>query len=120
MVNRILIVEDEDRLAALLEKGLQKKGFNTAIAADGAKAVSMAKNDLYDLILLDIGLPIKNGWMVLEELEEQAIQIPVIIVSAYEVDRAKLTRLGHRVKDYIAKPFQFRDLLERVVLHIQN
>ncbi|MCU0537405.1 MAG: response regulator, partial [Hydrococcus sp. Prado102] len=61
MVSRILIAEDEDRLAAFLEKGLRKHGFNTAIAKDGEQVVFIAQSDSFDLLLLDLGLPIKDG-----------------------------------------------------------
>jgi DNA-binding response OmpR family regulator len=111
----ILIIEDEPRIAAFLEKGLQKNGFRTAIAFDGEQAVTMAQGHHFDLLLLDLGLPIKDGWTVLAELRSQGRQIPVIVVTARDDVEEKSTL----IEDYIIKPFRFQSLLEkvRVCLH---
>lgn len=114
IMNRILIAEDERRIAAFVEKGLQKHGFSTAIATNGEQAVQMVQNKRFDLLLLDIGLPIKDGWAVLEELHDRGKQIPTIIVSAREDVKEKIAIGQHGINDYVKKPFRFQDLLTRV------
>ncbi len=111
----ILIAEDESRIAAFIEKGLGKNGFDTAIAKDGEQALLMVQSNNFDLILLDLGLPVKDGWTVLKELRSQGKQIPIIIVSAFNP-----THEIAEVNDYIVKPFRFQDLLERVKFHLQK
>ncbi len=111
----ILIAEDESRIAAFIEKGLRKNGFDTAIAKDGEQALLMLQSNNFDLILLDLGLPVKDGWTVLKELRSQGKQIPIIIVSAFNP-----TNEIAEVNDYIVKPFRFQDLLARVKFHLQK
>lgn len=114
-MSQILIVEDEPRIAAFLAKGLQKHGHETAIATNGEEALEMVQQDSFDLLLLDLGLPIKDGFTVLQELHQTQEPIPnVIILTARsdESDRLNSMRLG--AKDYITKPFRFNDLLDRV------
>ncbi len=113
-MNRILIVEDESRLAAFVEKGLRKNGFSTAIAADGEQALLMAQSDEFDLLLLDLGLPIKDGWTVLEELRSQGQQIPVIIVTAHDQFQDRIADKQEGANGYVTKPFRFQDLLAQV------
>ena len=76
---RILIAEDEPRLASFLEKGLRSNGFVTSVAEDGAKASMMARDDEFDLLVLDLGLPGKDGTEVLRELRASGQRMPVII-----------------------------------------
>lgn len=113
-MNRILIAEDERRIAAFVEKGLQKHGFSTAIATNGEQAVQMAQSEEFDLLVLDIGLPIKDGWAVLEELRDRGLQIPTIIVSARDDIQEKMAGEQPKINDYLKKPFRFQDLLARV------
>lgn len=112
----ILIVEDEPRIAAFLEKGLQKNGFSTAIANNGEQALEMAQSHHFDLLLLDLGLPIKDGWTVLKELHNQGKYIPVIVVTACD----DLNSKSYLVEDYIIKPFRFQSLLEKVRICLNN
>ncbi|MEM6403496.1 MAG: response regulator [Cyanobacteria bacterium P01_D01_bin.116] len=113
-MNQILIVEDESRLAAFLQKGLRKNGYATVVAEDGEKAIEIALSKEFDLMLLDLGLPIKDGFTVLEELRSKGKKLPVIVVSARsdEQDKAKASTSG--ANDYITKPFRFGDLLSSV------
>ncbi|MBW4618780.1 MAG: response regulator [Cyanosarcina radialis HA8281-LM2] len=119
-MNRILIAEDEARIANFIEKGLRKNGFTTAIAPDGEQAVLMVKTDEFDLLLLDLGLPIKDGWAVLKELRAQEKQIPVIVVTARDDLADKAIAQKYLVNDYITKPFSFQDLLEKVFSHLER
>lgn len=113
-MNQILIVEDETRVAAFLQKGLRKNGYATVVAEDGEKAIEIALNKEFDLMLLDLGLPIKDGFTVLQELRSKGKKLPVIVVSARndEQDKAKASVSG--ADDYITKPFRFQDLLSSV------
>ena len=113
-MNQILIVEDEARLAAFVEKGLGKNGFCTAVAADGEQALYMAENSNFDLMLLDLKLPGKDGWTVLRELRNHGKQFPIIVVTAMTDERNRATALGAGANDYVTKPFSFKDLLERI------
>ncbi len=115
-MHRILIIEDESRIAAFIDKGLRQNGFSTAIATDGEQALLMAQTDDFDLMLLDLGLPLKNGWEVLEELRRQERDIPVIIVTA----RDDIKNRQIKVSDYVTKPFKFQDLLTRIQNHFNN
>jgi two-component system, OmpR family, copper resistance phosphate regulon response regulator CusR len=110
----ILIAEDEDRLAAFVEKGLKKNGFETIVAADGVQALQAIEQQPVDLLLLDLGLPIKDGWAVLQETRAQHPGLPIIVVTAMtdDRDRQRVFELG--ANDYLPKPFKFSDLLEKV------
>jgi two-component system, OmpR family, copper resistance phosphate regulon response regulator CusR len=113
-MNRILIAEDEPRVAAFLEKGLCKNGFVTVIAENGQRALQIAANEEINLLLLDLRMPIKNGWEVLDELRDQGVNFPVIIMTAFDDDKNRLLAMQKGASDYVTKPFQFRDLLEKV------
>lgn len=119
-MNRILIAEDESRIASFIEKGLRKNGFITAVAEDGNQAVSMAETGDFDLLLLDIGLPGKDGWAVLKSLRSQGKQLPVIIVSARDEVKDKVIGRVSGANDYVTKPFQFRELLVRVCTQLDQ
>jgi DNA-binding response OmpR family regulator len=119
-MSRILIVEDELRIVAFLEKGLRKHGYMTAVATDGEEALRMAQQGIFDLLLLDLGLPLKDGWTVLKELRQTQDKIPEVIIltaRANDCDCAQSKQLG--VRAYITKPFRFNELLSRVeaILH---
>lgn len=118
-MHRILIVEDENRLAAFIEKGLRKNGFTTSVAEDGQMAIDMAKNHDFALMLLDIGLPIKDGWSVLKELRQQGTQLPIIVVTALNAD-ARNVAIASGANDYISKPFGFQDLLSKIQSHLNS
>jgi len=118
LMSRILIVEDEKRIAAFMEKGLQKHGFSTAIATDGEQGLSMAQSDEFDLLLLDLGLPIIDGWTVLKRLRNQGKQVPVIIISARDDLKDKGAELEISSDSYLSKPFSFQDLLSKVRCHL--
>lgn len=110
----ILIAEDEPRIAALIQKGLRKNGFDSAVAEDGHQAISMAQSGNFHLMLLDLRLPGKDGWMVLKELRSQGKQLPIIIVTARDDVSDKVAGLKEGANDYVTKPFRFEELLTRV------
>ena len=119
-MHRILIVEDELRLATFIEKGLKKNGFVTAIAPDGNQALSMAQSGNFDLLLLDLGLPSLDGWAVLKTLRSESNNQPIIIVTARADDKDRQMAKAYGANDYVTKPFKFADLLERVQLHLSK
>ncbi len=113
-MNRILIAEDEARLAAFIEKGLRKSGFNPVVASDGQEALQKVTQEEFKLLLLDLGLPIKDGWAVLQELRSQGEDLPIIVVTALTDESNRTTALNLGANDYVTKPFKFSDLLEKV------
>jgi two-component system, OmpR family, copper resistance phosphate regulon response regulator CusR len=116
----ILIAEDENRLAAFVEKGLKKSGFDTVVAADGEQALQVMQQQSVDLLLLDLGLPIKNGWMVLQEIRSVNPDLPIIVVTAATDERDRQRVLAAGANDYLPKPFKFSDLLAKVSLYLNR
>jgi two-component system response regulator QseB len=119
-VNRILIAEDEPRLASFLEKGLRSNGFVTSVAEDGAKASMMARDEEFDLVVLDLGLPGKDGTEVLRELRASGQRMPVIILTARDDVSDKVSGLEGGADDYVTKPFRFEELLARVRARLRD
>ncbi|MEL6325517.1 MAG: response regulator transcription factor [Cyanobacteria bacterium J06626_23] len=119
-MSRILIAEDEARVAAFVEKGLRANGFTTAIATTGPDTVMMALDGEFDLIVLDLGLPFKDGLTVLEELRGQGCQMPIIILTARDDVRDKVTGFELGADDYVTKPFRFEELLARIRARIRT
>ena len=119
-MNRILIAEDESRIAAFIEKGLQANGFTTTVATNGPDATNMALGDDFDLLILDLGIPDKDGLTVLEELRGQGIQLPIIILTARTDIDHKITGFELGADDYVTKPFRFEELLARVRARLRN
>ena len=110
---RILIAEDDPRIAATLEKGLSAHGFTTLLADDGEKAQSLSLTDTFDLLILDMGLPGREGFHVLQELRSRGKTLPVLVLTGRpERDVAACLEAG--ADDYMRKPFDFDELLARV------
>lgn len=119
-MNRIFIAEDESRIAAFIEKGLRSHGFSTAIAGDAESATQMALGSTFDLLILDIGLPGKSGLEVLEELRGQGEKLQVIILTARDDIKDKVTGFEAGADDYLTKPFRFEELLVRIKARLRN
>jgi DNA-binding response OmpR family regulator len=109
----ILIAEDESRLAAFLEKGFRKHGLSSQVVSNGEQALQVTQLANYDVIVLDLGLPIKDGWQVLKELRSRGNPAQTVIVVTAQVDVEELV-LKAGANDFIAKPFRFADLLHKV------
>jgi DNA-binding response OmpR family regulator len=119
-VNRVLIAEDEPRLSSFLEKGLRANGFVTTVVEDGAKAALMAQDDQFDLLVLDLGLPGKDGALVLREVRACGQRMPVIILTARDDVSDKVAGLEGGADDYMTKPFRFEELLARVRARLRD
>jgi len=116
----ILIAEDEQRIALFVDKGLRAAGFSTAVVADGASALEAARTGDYDLLLLDVGLPVVDGFAVLDTLRAEGIGLPVIMLTARTTVEDTVAGLEGGANDYIPKPFRFDELLARVRLRLRD
>lgn len=117
-MKRALIVEDEPRIAAFVEKGLRSEGFATAVAGDGNTALEKALSGEFDLIILDLGLPDIDGLEVLREVRRWDDHVSVIILTAR--DGATVEALDAGADDYLTKPFSFDELLARVRARLRD
>jgi DNA-binding response OmpR family regulator len=113
-MKRILIAEDESRIAAFIEKGLRANGFDTAVADDGRDALRMAESGEFDLLLLDVRLPGMDGFSILAELRGRGRRLPVIMLTARDSVEDTVAGLEGGADDYISKPFRFDELLARI------
>ena len=113
MSQKVLVVEHDNNIAELLRLYLQKDGFEVSHAADGGKAVEMAKEIQPDLVLLDIMLPVMDGWQVCRELRK-TMKMPIIMLTAKGETEDKVSGLEMGADDYIVKPFEVKELLARV------
>lgn len=113
-MNRILIAEDERRIASFLEKGLRADGYTTMVTGDGLDAAAIARDVDFDLLILDIGLPGIDGHEVLRRIRADGQHLPVIILTARRSLDQTVAGLDGGADDYITKPFRFDELLARV------
>jgi DNA-binding response OmpR family regulator len=118
--SRILIAEDEARIASFLEKGLRANSFSTEIVADGEEALRLALTGRFDLLILDLGLPGRDGFDVLRELRRDGRSLPVVILTARGGVSDTVAGLEGGADDYITKPFSFEELLARVRVRLRG
>ncbi len=111
---RLLVVEDETRMADLLRRGLQEEGYAVAVAADGPTAIEMAHAADFDLILLDIMLPGLDGFQVARRLRQQGYRVPILMLTARDATPDIVQGLDLGGDDYLTKPFSFEVLLARI------
>jgi DNA-binding response OmpR family regulator len=116
-MNRILIAEDEERLASFLEKGLRANGYVTTHVSDGPSALVRASDDDFDLMILDLGLPGLDGMTVLRTMRAQGRRMPVVILSARD---DVVSGLERGADDYVMKPFRFEELLARIRVRLRD
>jgi DNA-binding response OmpR family regulator len=111
---RVLVVEDEVRLALGLRKGLEGEGFAVDVAHDGGEGLWYARENAYDVILLDVMLPVLNGHRVCEQLRDEGIWTPVLMLTAMEGELDQIQGLDAGADDYVVKPFSFDVVLARI------
>jgi len=116
----ILIVEDEQRLADILKKQLEESGFTAEIAYDGYVGKQLVERNNYNLIILDINLPLINGYDLCREIRKTNSKIPIIMLTAFGTSDNKIAGFDVGADDYIVKPFDFRELLARVNVFIRR
>lgn len=119
-MSRILIVEDEPGIASFLEKGLRAEGFTTMVVEDGVSATDIARDDAFDLVILDLGIPGKDGREVLTEIRRRGERIPVIILTARKSVQDTVSSLEGGADDYVTKPFSFQEVLARVRVRLRE
>jgi two-component system copper resistance phosphate regulon response regulator CusR len=114
LIMRVLVVEDEPKTAAFLKKGLTESGFVVDIATDGVEGAHLALTVNYDVIILDVMLPRKNGWSVVQELRRAGTKTPVVFLTARDTVAERVQGLELGADDYLVKPFAFSELLARM------
>jgi len=119
-MTQILIAEDEPRIASFLEKGLRSNGFTTAVADTGTRAALLLRQGSFDLLILDLGLPGKDGHQVLQELRHRGDRMPVIILTARDGVEDTVAGLDGGADDYVTKPFRFEELLARIRVRLRD
>lgn len=110
---RILVVEDEKKVASFIQRGLEEEGFSVDVAYDGVEGVEKAESQTFDLILMDIMLPKKDGLAAVKELRDKQVLTPVLCLTARDSVDDKVAGLDIGADDYLAKPFAFAELVAR-------
>jgi DNA-binding response OmpR family regulator len=118
-VTRILIAEDESRIVSFLEKGLRASGYSTVAVGRGEEALALARDENFDLMILDLGLPGINGHQVLQAMRARGETMPVVILTGRGGVDDTVSGLEQGADDYITKPFRFEELLARVRLRLR-
>jgi heavy metal response regulator len=111
---RLLVVEDENKVASFIKKGLEEEGYAVDLAADGEAGLAMALERVHDLIILDIRLPKMDGLQVLQVLRQDKITTPVLLLTVRATIEDKVLGLDAGADDYLTKPFAFQELVARV------
>lgn len=119
-MSRILIVEDEERIASFIAKGLKASGFESEQARSGTEAIVQLANGSFTLVILDLGLPQMDGFQVLEKIRSTGDQTPVIILTARSSVEDTVQGLSSGAQDYMSKPFRVEELIARVKLRLKS
>ena len=114
MSNRILVVEDEKKVASFIKRGLEEEDFTVDVAYDGEEGLYMGETNPYDLILMDVMLPKMDGLAVIKELRKKEVLTPVLCLTAKDAVEDIVSGLDAGSDDYLTKPFAFAELLARV------
>lgn len=119
-MTRILIAEDETRIVSFLEKGLRSNGYTTVAVGTGTDAIALARDESFDLLILDLGLPGADGHDVLKEVRGRGEQMPIIVLTARSGIDDTVGALDGGANDHVAKPFRFEELLARIRLRLRD
>jgi DNA-binding response OmpR family regulator len=119
-VNRVLIAEDEPRIASFLQKGLRAAGFVPTVIDNGVDVVAYARDEDFDLLVLDLGLPGQDGLAALEQVRARGERLPVIVLTARDGVPDRVAGLDLGADDYVTKPFSFEELLARVRARLRD
>jgi len=114
MTAKILVVEDEKKVASFIKRGLEEEGFEVDVASDGEEGLYMAETNTYDLVLMDLMLPKIDGLSVVKEMRGRSISTPVLCLTAKDAVEDIVSGLDSGSDDYLTKPFAFAELLARV------
>jgi two-component system, OmpR family, copper resistance phosphate regulon response regulator CusR len=117
---KILIIEDDEKIISFLKKGLEEECYIVDFATDGEEGLYLASINEYNLILLDIQLPKKDGLEVCKSLKESNNQIPIIMLTAKDSIEDKIKGLDIGANDYLSKPFSFAELLARIRVQLRS
>ncbi|KAA1420586.1 response regulator transcription factor [Mumia zhuanghuii] len=118
-MSSILVIEDEDRIASFVAKGLRAEGYTVTIVADGITGQDYALTGDFDLVVLDIGLPLLDGFSILDRLAAERPALPVIVLTARDSVTDTVAALEGGAADYMSKPFRFDELVARVRLRLR-
>ena len=111
---KVLLAEDDQRIANFIIKGLRENAYAVDAAADGEDALYQAAINIYDAIILDVMMPVKDGFAVCRELRESGVKTPVLMLTARDAIDDKISGLDYGADDYLTKPFEFGELLARL------
>ncbi len=111
---KILLIEDEKKVASFIKKGLEEEYYTVDVAYDGKEGLRFAFGEDYDLMILDVMLPIKDGFTILKEIRAEKISTPVLLLTAKDTVENKVEGLDSGADDYLTKPFAFEELLARI------
>ena len=111
---KILIIEDEKKVASFIKKGLEEEYYAVDVAYDGREGLRLALVENYDLLIMDVMLPLKDGFTLVKELRSEKIATPVLLLTAKDTIENKVEGLDSGADDYLTKPFAFEELLARV------
>ena len=111
---RVLLVEDEERISAFVSRGLREELYVVDVARDGDEALGFARSSEYDLIILDVRLPLRDGFSVCQELRGGGCKTPVLMLTARDAVEDRVHGLDVGADDYLVKPFAFKELLARL------
>jgi two-component system copper resistance phosphate regulon response regulator CusR len=120
MMQKILVVEDEVKVANAVKKGLEENGFEVDVAYDGRMGKSLGASNNYDLVILDLNLPHSNGYEVCEVIRHRNNRVPIIMLTALGGMEDKMQAFEIGADDYLVKPFDFRELLARIRVFLKR
>ena len=111
---KILLVEDEKKVASFIKKGLEEEYYTVDLAYDGKEGLKLASTEQYDLMILDVMLPLKDGFSLVKDIRGQKIFTPILLLTSKDTIENKVEGLDSGADDYLTKPFAFEELLARI------